>query len=333
MKTEKLKIILLLVLFISSSGVVAQNSIQEFVDKTGKEKIQKGIVMDAGSKPVTAGGFQDGHGKNVLLVSKNQIPDTVALITLYIYDLGSTTVSRGGNAVVTTHTWLSPKGGNALANGVLQSSINNLKESFKNQGVVLLTPEEYLNTPEKRNDYYKNFTPEVSKLGKFLGNLENKHTDIAVAADDYRCFDIAAAGDHLRSQSYGGNLAKKLGVKGVLSIAVELQSDNKNVNMHGVKMALHGPNLVPKEDKKYVAQNMGNGYYEGQLYTYGYYFFPKPIKVGSYDKKKIEGEKKRVTVMEEMNFEGVGVIMESFVDKFHDVMNEAIEKAGPKYNK
>jgi hypothetical protein len=329
MKTLLMKFILGFCIMVYTTALFAQKSIQEFVDKSGKDKVKKSVVI--GQRPVTAAGFADGHGRNPLFVRAEQIPDTVALITLFIYDLGTTTVSRGGNVVTTTYTWVSPAGGNALANGIHQQSIDKLKSAFRSKGIVLLTPDEYLNTDEKRNYYHKTFTPKISKLGKFLGNLETKHVDISVAADNYRAFDIAAAYDHLRSESYGSDLAKKLGVGGVLSIAIELQSDDRNVNMHGVKMALHGPNPVPKEDKNYVAQNLGNGYYYGNIYADAVFFLPKPISVGGFDKKKIEGERKRVTVMEGMNFDGVGTIMECMVEEMHRAMLESIEKAAAKY--
>lgn len=299
--------------------VFGQKSIKEYVEKTGPEKIKKNIVMGPGNEPVTAGGFADGHGKNPVLITKSQIPDTVALITYYIYDVG--TEVKGGNYIYSYS--LSSSGGNYFANKLHNEGIKKLKEEFRSKGIVLLTPEEFLNTPQKKNYYYKEFIPQISKLGSFLSGIETKGNDVSVAADGYRGFDISAAPDHLRSESLGGDLAKKLGVKGVFSIAIELMSSKKEVKINGIKMALHGPNPIPKEDKKYIAQNMGNGWYAGQLYSFGYMYFKDPILIGEFKKDQVVSE----------NYEGIGEVESLFVDKFYDAMSEAIEKAAKKYSK
>ena len=313
---------LLIILLIPACQVFAQKTIKEYVEKTNREKIKKNIVMPAGSTPQTAGGYSDGHGINPLLTSVKQLPDTVALITMHIYDIGTSNHIKN---VSVTYYSLSEKGGNKMANLIAESSVNQLKEAFKKQGVVLLTPDEFLNTEEKRKYYYNTFTPGISKLGKFLSGIETKQNDIAVAADSYRTFDISAATDFLRAESLGADLAAKLGVDGVLSIAVELVSDKKNIAMNGTKMVLHGPNPIAKEDKKYISQNLGAGYYRGQIYASGYMYFNNSIVVASYDKKQ--------SAIVNGNFEGIDDIFECFIEKFHVEMKESIAKAAKKYEK
>jgi hypothetical protein len=304
----------------ATSAIYAQKSIKEFVDKTGKEKIKKSIGMGPGCVPVTAGGFKDGHGRNPVLISKKQIPDTIALITFYINDIG--TESRIKN-ISTTYYSLSEKGGNIVANDIYNTTIDRLKAKYRELGIVLLTPNEFLDTPEKKNFYYNKFVPEVSKLGTFLSGMETKQVDIAATADYFRHFDVSAAGDHLRAESLGSELAKKLEVNGVLSIMIEIRSDGKNIFMNGLKMFLNGPNPIPKEDKKYVAQNMGNGYYHGQVYATGTFYFKKEIPVGKMVKGKIEN----------LNFMGSEIIFEAFAEKFQNEMLLAIDKASKKYSK
>lgn len=311
-----------LALTLSAGASFAQKTIKEYVEKNDKEKIKKSVVMPAGSFPQRAGGYSDGHGPNPLLTSVKQIPDTVALITLHIYDIG--TANHIKNVSITYYS-LSEAGGNKVANLIHSNAIAQLKEAFKKQGTVLLTPDEYLNTKEKKDYYYNTFIPKISKLGKFLSGIETKQNDIAVSADGYRAFDISAASDFLRAESLGGDLAKKLGVDGVLSIAVELMSDKKNIAMNGTKMFIHGPNPIAKEDKKYISQNMGAGYYNGQIYAGGYMYFNDPIVVAGFDKKQNQ-------IINE-NFEGIGNVFECFIERFHDEMKESVEKAAKKYDK
>jgi hypothetical protein len=307
-------------LFLIGGSALAQKSVKEFVEKTDAEKIKKSIVMGPGFQPTVAGSYDDGHGKNPLLWSTDQLPDTIALITYYIYDIGTSNTIKN---VSITHYSLTETGGNVVANAIYASTIEELKKACQAQGVVLLTPDQYLDTQEKRDYYYKTFTPKISKVGNFLSGLETKQADVAVTADNFRGFEVGATADYQRAESLGGDLCAKLGVDGVLSIAFELVSDKKTINMTGVKMGLNGPNPIAKMDKKYVGQNTGTGYYTGQLYSYGYFYFPAAIPVGGFEKDKIVN----------LNFEGTGTVLGHFIDKFYLVMNESIVAAKKKYGK
>ena len=78
------------------------------------------------------------------------------------------------------------------------------------------------------------------------------------------------------------------------------------------------PNPNPKLDKKYFGQKNGTGYYEGQLYFGGSFTFKKPIKTIDINFK----EKKTNYI----KFEGIEVIFSSFIEKYYDEMNKAIDK-------
>jgi len=303
------KTIQFLAIAFTASQLFAQSEIKEFYDKNGPEKITEKIAIDG--KPITARSYDDGHGRNPYLTSTSQIPDTVALITFYVYDKG-TDVS-GGNYIYTYS--LSQKGGNYFANKIYNQSIEMIKKSFKDVGITVLTPEEFLNTEEKL-EIYKNFKPNLSKLGSFLTGLESRGTDIAVAADNFRGFDLYACNDHERMESLGYDFAKGLGVDGVLSIATEVVSDKKQVTVTGFKVALNGPNPIPKQDKRYVSQNFGAGYYKGQLYTYGTFFLKSPATVAQYKKG----------IIQEENYDGIGEILSCFPKRFDSEMRKAIEK-------
>ena len=154
-------------------------------------------------------------------------------------------------------------------------------------------------------------------MGKFLSDFENRKTDISVCADYYRYFDIGASFDYKRSISLGSELADKLGVDAVLSIAVLIQSTLKEkAYIKTVKMSLHGPNPNPKVDKKYFGQKTGTGYYDGQLYMGGTFIFKKPIR-------SIEFDEEQITTLD---FDGFDVIFNSFIEKFYDKMYAAITK-------
>lgn len=311
--------------------------VREFVDKTSVEKISKSVTM--AQKPVTAGGFSDGHGRNPVLTSKTQIPDTVGVVSFYINDVG--TVNYGPYSV--SSYWISPDGGNTIANKIEEETMQALKDRFREAGIVLLTPKEYLNTPAKHEYYYNTFKPKVSKLAKFLSNIETKHVDTSVGADYYRPFDISVAWDAIRAESLIDDLGKNIGLKGLLTVAVNLQTDNKSIYMHGMRLALNGPNPIPKEDKKYVAQNMGNGYYFGQIYFDSNFSFPKPVLVGKYVNVKTTGKKSKSTGLDSyevhltqsaeigLDVDGLDVIAGVIAAKSLVTLDEAIADASKKY--
>lgn len=312
----KVKLIGILCILFCNQVIFAQKTIKEYVAKNGGEKIKKDILIDVFSKPITNKGFADGHGKNPYFSSTDQLPDTIALITFHINDLGLTVVETTAAFIYTTYYYVSAEGGNVIANKIHEQTIESLKQEFKKQGVVLLTPSEFLDTPEKKSFYHNEFMPSVSKMGKFLSSIENRATDISVCADYYSPFDMGAAFDYLRSESLGYDLANKLGVDGVLSIGIVIQSTKKEAYVRAVKMALHGPNPIPMVDKKYIGQKTGTGYYSGQLYVGGTFSFKDPIK-------SIELGKQTIT---SMDFDGLEIIFGNFIGKFYDEINAAINK-------
>jgi hypothetical protein len=296
---------------LASSMMLAtdKSPIRELIEDDGIDKLKKSMVIDAA--PTTAKGYDDGHGRNPYLTSETQLPDTLALITYYIYDKGAEV--KGGYYLYSYS--LSEFGGNFVANGLHKETIDKLKEKYLSMGIVLLTPDQYLDTEEKKT-YYNTFQPKISKLGSFLSGIETKGVDASVTADFYRGFDISGATDHERMESLGYDLCNKLNVDGVLSIAFELTSGPKEVNMNGFKMAIHAPNPIAKQDKKYVSQNMGAGYYKGQEFAGGYFYFKKGMHIADVEKKAIVNEQ----------YDGVADLLGAFAEKMQDEMKAAIAK-------
>ena len=311
-----MKLLYFLSMFLFSQMVFAQKTIKEYVTKTKSEKIKKSIAMQGQPVKNSPKAFKDGHSKWPLLTSTDQLPDTIALITFHINDLGATSYTKGYYTTFIDNISVSEEGGNFIANEMHKQTISTLKEEFAKRGVVLLTPSEFLDTPEKKSFYYDEFSPKVSKLGKFLSNVENRSLDIAVAADNYRYFDMGASYDYLRCESLGFELVNKLGVDGVLSIGFVIQSNSKEIYFRSVSMSLHGPNPIQRLDKKYIAQKTGNGYNAGQLYTGGYLSFKNPFKIVEIKRKQ----------MSNIDIDGLEIILSNFIEHYYTTMNDAIVK-------
>lgn len=311
-----MKIYVLISILCSFQLLFAQKTLKQYVSKMDSKKIQKSILWDMGTIPTTSKSFKDGHGHTPYFTSKDQLPKTVALIAFNIRDLGDVHVTDAGYSWITTYTALSENGGNMVANAIYNVSIDMLKDRFKQEGVTLLTPKEFLDSKEKIDFYYDTFSPEVSKLGDFLRKVETRGTQMSTSADYFRTFDLGAAFDWKRSNSLGSELANKLGVDAVLSVGTVIQSNNKEGYFRSIKIAMHGPNPNPKQDKKYVAQKAGNGYNNGQLYMGLTYNLKDP-------QKTIEIHKKQIT---NINFEGYEVLLKEIIDRMYNEFYKAIEK-------
>jgi ankyrin repeat protein len=88
-------------------------------------------------------------------------PKRVALISYYLYDAG-----KGKSNITGTAAWrTSDFVGQEQVNGFYNKSIDKLKDTFKQNGISLLTPDEFLDTEEKANAYY-GFVQETAKKEK-----------------------------------------------------------------------------------------------------------------------------------------------------------------------
>ena len=100
-----------------------------------------------------------GYSANMDLV--NPKPKRVALISYYLYDAG-----KGKANITGTGAWVtSASEGQSQVNGFYAKSIRPFKEAFKQNGMELLTPEEFLDTEEKAELYY-GFIQESAKKEK-----------------------------------------------------------------------------------------------------------------------------------------------------------------------
>jgi ankyrin repeat protein len=97
-----------------------------------------------------------GYSANMDLV--NPKPKRVALISFYLYDAG-----KGKANITGTAAWVtSSSAGQSQINGFYAKSIQPFKEAFKQNGIELLTPDQFLDTQEKAELYY-GFVQESAK--------------------------------------------------------------------------------------------------------------------------------------------------------------------------
>lgn len=133
-----------------------ENSKTEFAEDTeNPEKIKVKFDFPA------EGRHSAGSGYSANMDNLNPKPKRVALISFYLYDAG-----KGKANITGTGVWRTPEAaGQNQINGFYNKSIGKFKESFKQNGISLLTPDEFLDTQEKAEAYY-GFVQESAKKEK-----------------------------------------------------------------------------------------------------------------------------------------------------------------------
>ena len=332
--TANIKNIISVALLLLTCNTFAQVPIKEHLDKTGKEKIAKSITKTMG----TFSPFKDGHGKHPYFTSSVQY-DTIALLNFYVYSNEAQT--KAGNAYynVTYTSSVSADAGQVLVDSLYKESINKLKDAFRKEGVILLTPDEFLNTEEKINSY-NNFVPDLKGVGKIMNNQTTANRASHSCASEYKCNEAILQHDPVKNVVSYGELAKQLGVKAVLGIAIEVINDRKTLSISNTHWRIYGVNPVPIQDKKYVGAGCWAKYQEGLVYFNGNYAYSKRLKIADLRKGK-KGkvihstensgrtdvyESTRELYVENENYTGFGELLECFVMATTDRWKQSMEK-------
>ncbi|MCD4695400.1 MAG: hypothetical protein K8S16_04085 [Bacteroidales bacterium] len=157
--------IILLGLFIClGPGLMAQKA-TPFADKTANpEKISVKFDFPAEGRTSKKG---SGYSANVDLLDPK--PKKVALVSFYLYDPAS---GKASKTTTSTHIYSSASVsttseavGQTQIDGFYAQSIEPLIAGFKEFGIDLLTPEEFLDTEEKK-DFFYGFNQESGKKEK-----------------------------------------------------------------------------------------------------------------------------------------------------------------------
>jgi hypothetical protein len=225
----------------------------------------------------------NGRGFCVDMKVLGKMPKKVALVSFYVNDPGITKVSgtnQTGKSYNTTNT--GSDNAKAFANEFYNISIAPLKAAFKNYGIDLLTPNEYLTDNDKKESYNHFVVQHTSlnkigeKINRFFKNADNAHTTLEIeeAANNFEMFKIqksenanakkksvptnnlSGSSDGQMLESLGYDLATQLGVDAVLIVYNTQLADNNWLGktrffLSAVNMQMFGPNPTPlKEGKK-----------------------------------------------------------------------------------
>lgn len=328
----KIKIIasfICVIIAFSGINLFAQSELHEYVVKKAA-KLGKKMKFDF---PKEGRKSKNGGGYSVSMKNLTTPPKKVALVSFFTFDPGCTKSysysSTSGYIKTTTFVTkkLNSKGNAGLiTEGMYYEGLDVIRENFKTAGMELLTPDQYLDTEDKK-DYYNKFEVEHGGLQyKFLKFLEggSAKDDIFGYLEGYNIMKIVSEpqtnyeksgalsfmgykkkvsdgqvflhnSDSKMMNSLGSDLCKKLGVDAVLiiysTIYVPKQSkimlQNMNMTMFGLN-----PIQLGENDKKPFF------YHNGQFFC-GIRFQPD-IAILNINKKDTESNKLNFTGFKEV---------------------------------
>ena len=233
-----------------------------------------------------------GYSANMDLLKTK--PKKVALISYYLYDPGKGKVKGGTyTGSVSVNVWrTSDFIGQMQVDGFYRNSIDALKSSFKENGIDLLTPDEFLTTNELKEFYY-GFNQESAKKEKVtitkrgaagsnaweIASATASTLKIAPTGKGYRNFFVGnEAPDESALENYQGgiftanrkltsnlghDLCKGLGVDAVVVVYVctrKVKQTKDDYGVNAVVTMMMGPNPGKAEDTDPEAKNLGQFY-------------------------------------------------------------------------
>ncbi len=334
------KFILLFIFCAPGFLAFAQSELPKFAPNPDKVKVDLDMPLE-GRK------YKNGTGFSLNAKLLGEMPKKVALVSFYSFDPGMTKIQRWTTTSTFTTTYftkttkLNAVGGSGeLALGYYLQSIEAMITGFKDYGMQLMLPEEYLDTEEK-TEFYNNFEVERGKLNEWLANMgSNVHDVLYGYIEGYNVLDVVnepysnytATGGRLLTkkgdvadkqvwvmdkcgpmvESLGDKLCKGLGVDAVVIVYFTIFSPKEDkVTLENVNMHMFGPNPTPLPEGKEKKFN----YFTGKFYV------GTRVTVG-----KTIWQKNKKNPDPELEFEGFENIMSAMTTEMCTYLKEGIEK-------
>ena len=324
-----------------SSG---QSELPKFAPSPDKVKVKLDMPLEGRL-------YKNGTGYSLNPKMLDALPEKVALVTFFTFDPGftqtwSTSTTNYGyyssTKTTTTHIKKRNSAGNAghISLGFYYNAIDILKTKFKEMGMDLLEPEEFLDTDEKKA-FYESYQVEHSSFNSAVSDMLNSgkgHESIYAYPEGYQVIPVAdepfanytktgrfpiykaeVADGQLwvmakvgKEVSSINTLTEALGVDAVVFFYSTIYTPKEGViNLQNVNMLMFGPNPVPLKDGKDSKFN----YFPGQMYIGTRVNVKVPIQ--KVNKKKPETE--------EISFEGYGNIVEAMANRMQAYFNKAMK--------
>lgn len=209
----------------------------------------------------------------------------VGILSFFTADLSERNpkaIKKGG----VYESFLTTDGGKEILQSFHNEALTALKNEFSSQGVMLLTPKEYLTN--ETLEIYDNFQIETSKMGSAVlasaNYLQGQSEKSIVAATGYKVFPAPTVlnGTDPKVISSMADLANQLGLDALLTVQIVTRKEKNEIGLSAIRISLHGPNPVP--DDPNVKYGLGK-YVSGILIEYAGTEFNPAIPFASVNKK------------------------------------------------
>ncbi len=336
-------VLLLLLALACCYSANAQSELPEYAESV--DKLVKKVKLDM---PLEGRKYKNGTGYSLNPKLLKEMPKKVALVSFYSFDPGMTKIQNWTTSNSTyriTHhktTKRNAAGSSGeLAVGYYLQSVDDLIKGFKEFGMDLMLPDEFLNTPAKKA-YYDNFKVERAKFNEWLTNLgSGVHNSIYGYMEGFKVLDVVnepyanytRTGGQLYTKrgkvadnqvwvmdkcgkmvnSLGSDLCEQLEVDAVVVVYFTIYSPKKNkVVLQNVNMHMFGPNptKLPEGKKKKFNFFKGKFYVGTRLNT--------EVPIWKVNKKDPSSQ--------DLSFDGFENVMQALTQKMGTYLKEGIEK-------
>ncbi len=273
----------------------AQSELPKFASDVDKIKVKLDM-------PLEGRAYKNGTGYTLNPKMLEELPKKVALVSFFTFDPGFTQVwtskqTTDGYYTSTTTTTTTTKKRNTKGNagfisgGMYYSAIEVLKSNFKEMGMELLEPEEFLDTNEKKA-FYENYQVERSTFNSTVQGMLNSgrgHESVYAYPEGYQVIPttdepfanyvkkglfpiykaevsdgqlwvMAKIGKEITSIN---RLTEALGVDAVVFFYSTIYTPKEGeIYLQNVNMQMFGPNPVTLPEGKDSKFN----YFPGQMY-------------------------------------------------------------------
>jgi hypothetical protein len=217
----------------------------------------------------------------------------IGVLSFYIND--DVWKEKSGNYLI--WDYMTEKGANYFAQKFHDQAISALKTTIKTSGIELLTPNEFLDSPDKKQAYnsfevkYTGLLKAVAGFANAVATGAGKTGGVSATPKGYRMFAVTQVyGQDPKVQRTVGKLAKDLDLDGVLVIQLTTVTGSKSTVLKDVQISMFGANPEKYDpEAKYPGIAGAGGYWEGKCY--GWYIYPTGgVTFVNYKKKEVVGE-------------------------------------------
>lgn len=333
MKNQLPNLFTMILVLTFSLNAFSQSDFAEATSDISKIKARQDFPLEG--RPSKNGG---GWSTNVSILP--EMPKKVALVTFYLEDPGMSDQKKTSTSIV-ANMWSTDAGTASIhVNEFYKESIDELKAGFEKMGMELLTPDQFLDTDEKKEFFYS-FVPQHGALKKekttvtgfsSAGKLSISRVRVAPpgfpvfwTADEWPSMTTAAEkfvntnkNDAKFFESMGYYLTEGLGVDAVVAVTIvtrkpELNKANYAVNHASLYIWTKNPIVLPEEEDKGLK---GLFYIKGQFLAGSRVTFGKPLLFQYEHKKKGYGP----------DFTGMGNVMTALTDKINEYFIKKTEE-------